>query len=87
MDSLRFWAVEMGVDGFRFDLAPVLGRGDHLFDRHAAFFGALAQDPQLQGLKLIAEPWDLGHLGYQLGAFPNGWLEWNDRFRDTARAE
>jgi glycogen operon protein len=85
MDSLRFWVGEMGVDGFRFDLATVLGRGEHRFDRHAAFFGALTQDPLLQGVKLIAEPWDIGHDGYQLGAFPNGWLEWNDRFRDTMR--
>jgi glycogen operon protein len=86
MDSLRFWAGEMGVDGFRFDLATVLGRGEHRFDRHAAFFAAIAQDPLLQRVKLIAEPWDVGHDGYQLGAFPNGWLEWNDRFRDTMRA-
>ncbi|MFO1295622.1 MAG: glycogen debranching protein GlgX [Rubrivivax sp.] len=87
LDSLRLWAGEMGVDGFRFDLAPVLGREEPGgFDRHAAFFRALAQDPTLQGLKLIAEPWDLGPSGYQLGQFPGGWLEWNDRFRDTARA-
>jgi len=86
LDSLRFWAAEMHVDGFRFDLAPVLGRGDHGFDRHAAFFVALSQDPVLSRLKLIAEPWDVGPAGYQLGAFPNGWLEWNDRFRDTMRA-
>ncbi|HYJ97081.1 MAG TPA: glycogen debranching protein GlgX, partial [Burkholderiaceae bacterium] len=86
LDSLRFWAGEMHVDGFRFDLAPVLGRGDHGFDRHAAFFVALSQDPLLSRLKLIAEPWDVGPGGYQLGEFPNGWLEWNDRFRDTMRA-
>ncbi|MFT3665678.1 glycogen debranching protein GlgX [Piscinibacter sp.] len=86
LDSLRCWAGEMGVDGFRFDLAPVLGRGDHGFDRHAPFFTALAQDPLLSRLKMVAEPWDVGPGGYQLGAFPAGWLEWNDRFRDTMRA-
>ncbi|MBL8482368.1 MAG: glycogen debranching protein GlgX [Rhodocyclaceae bacterium] len=86
MDSLRYWAGDMHVDGFRFDLAPVLGRGDHGFDARAAFFSAIAQDPLLSRLKLIAEPWDVGHSGYQLGAFPPGWLEWNDRFRDTMRA-
>jgi glycogen operon protein len=85
MDSLRYWVGEMGVDGFRFDLAPVLGRGDHLFERHASFFAAIAQDPILARAKLIAEPWDVGHAGYQLGNFPNGWLEWNDRFRDAMR--
>jgi glycogen debranching enzyme len=85
MDSLRFWVQEMHVDGFRFDLAPVLGRGDHGFDRHAAFFKAVAQDPALAGTRLIAEPWDIGLGGYQLGGFPRGWLEWNDRFRDTMR--
>jgi glycogen operon protein len=85
LDSLRFWVGEMGVDGFRFDLATVLGRGEHRFDPNAAFFAAVAQDPLLQRVKLIAEPWDVGHDGYQLGAFPNGWLEWNDRFRDTLR--
>ena len=86
LDSLRFWAGEMHVDGFRFDLAPVLGRGEHGFDRLAPFFTALAQDPLLSRLKMIAEPWDIGPGGYQLGGFPNGWLEWNDRFRDTMRA-
>ena len=86
LDSLRFWAGEMQVDGFRFDLAPVLGRGDHGFDRHAPFFSALAQDPLLSRLKMIVEPWDLGPGGFQLGGFPNGWLEWNDRFRDTMRS-
>ncbi len=86
LDSLRFWAGEMHVDGFRFDLAPVLGRGHHGFDRHAAFFTALAQDPLLSRLKMIAEPWDIGPGGYQVGGFPAGWLEWNDRFRDTMRA-
>ena len=90
LDSLRFWVREMGVDGFRFDLAPVLGRGasgrDSGFDRDGAFFKSLLQDPVLQRVKLIAEPWDIGPGGYQLGQFPRGWLEWNDRFRDTVRA-
>ncbi len=86
LDSLRYWVEEMHVDGFRFDLAPVLGRGNAGFDRNAPFFQAVAQDPVLAGVKLIAEPWDIGPGGYQLGAFPRGWLEWNDRFRDTARA-
>ena len=85
MDSLRYWAGEMHVDGFRFDLAPVLGRGDAGFDAAHAFFTAVAQDPLLAHLKLIAEPWDIGPGGYQLGSFPTGWLEWNDRFRDTMR--
>jgi len=86
MDSLRFWVAEMHVDGFRFDLAPVLGRGDHGFDRNGPFFKAVLQDPVLQGVKLIAEPWDIGPEGWQVGQFPRGWLEWNDRFRDTVRA-
>jgi glycogen operon protein len=86
LDSLRYWVQEMHVDGFRFDLAPVLGRGASAFEPEGAFFKALQQDPVLQGVKLIAEPWDLGPGGYQLGHFPHGWLEWNDRFRDTARA-
>ncbi len=86
MDSLRLWVQQYGIDGFRFDLAPVLGRGDHGFDRHSPFFKALLQDPALQGVRWIAEPWDVGPSGYQLGQFPRGWQEWNDRFRDTARA-
>ena len=90
MDSLRYWVQEMHVDGFRFDLAPVLGRAspgsEPNFHREGPFFQAVLQDPVLQGVKLIAEPWDLGPGGYQLGQFPRGWLEWNDRFRDTARA-
>jgi glycogen operon protein len=86
MDSLRYWAGDMHVDGFRFDLAAALGRGDEGFDGRHAFFAALAQDPLLSTLKLIAEPWDVGPGGYRLGAFPSGWLEWNDRFRDTMRA-
>ena len=90
MDSLRFWAGEMHVDGFRFDLGPVLGRGDHGFERDGPFFTAVLQDPLLGRLladgKLIAEPWDIGPGGYQAGNFPRGWLEWNDGFRDTVRA-
>lgn len=85
MDVLRFWVEEMGVDGFRFDLAPILARGDHGFDRQHPFFHALSQDPVLSSVLLIAEPWDVGVAGYQLGAFPEGWLEWNDRFRDDMR--
>ncbi|HRH87441.1 MAG TPA: glycogen debranching protein GlgX [Rubrivivax sp.] len=86
MDSLRYWVQQMHVDGFRFDLATVLGRGAHGFERHAAFFASLAQDPVLARVKLIAEPWDIGPGGYRLGQFPAGWAEWNDRFRDTVRA-
>jgi glycogen operon protein len=86
LDSLRHWVQQMGVDGFRFDLAPVLGREAGPFERGGAFFKAVAQDPVLQGVKMIAEPWDLGPDGYKVGQFPDGWLEWNDRFRDTARA-
>ena len=85
MDSLRYWALQMEVDGFRFDLAPVLARGDEGFDARAAFFQCVAQDPALAGIKLIAEPWDVGPGGYQLGNFPRRWLEWNDRFRDGMR--
>jgi glycogen debranching enzyme GlgX len=86
MDSLRFWVQDMHVDGFRFDLASVLGRGRQGFERDAAFFGCIAQDPALARVKLIAEPWDIGPEGYRLGQFPAGWAEWNDRFRDTVRA-
>ena len=86
MDSLRHWVQDFHVDGFRFDLAPVLGRGSPGFERDGPFFKAVLQDPVLQGVKLIAEPWDIGPGGYQVGQFPRGWLEWNDRFRDTARA-
>jgi glycogen operon protein len=73
------------VDGFRFDLAPALGRGDNGFDIRGSFFTAIAQDPLLSRLKMIAEPWDIGPGGYQVGGFPTGWLEWNDQFRDTMR--
>ncbi len=86
LDSLRYWVEDMHVDGFRFDLAPILGRGDSGFERDGPFFKTVLQDPVLQRVKLIAEPWDLGPGGYQVGQFPRGWLEWNDRFRDTARA-
>ncbi|WP_373715024.1 glycogen debranching protein GlgX, partial [Roseateles sp.] len=85
LDSLRYWVAEMGVDGFRFDLAPVLGRGSHGFDPNAAFFTALRQDPVLAGVHLIAEPWDAAYDGYQLGRFPGRFLEWNDKFRDALR--
>ncbi|MDB5847489.1 MAG: glycogen debranching protein GlgX [Rhodoferax sp.] len=86
MDSLRYWVAEMHVDGFRFDLASVLGRGDNGFDRNGAFFTAVAQDPVLSRVKMIAEPWDIGPGGYQVGGFPRGWLEWNDHFRDAMRS-
>ena len=85
LDSLRYWVDEMGVDGFRFDLAPVLGRTGHGFDPNAAFFTALRQDPLLSQVHLIAEPWDAGPGGYQVGRFPGRFLEWNDKFRDTVR--
>jgi glycogen operon protein len=86
LDCLRYWATEMRVDGFRFDLATALGRDGCDFDPHSRFFRDVAADPALSGLKLIAEPWDVGPDGYRLGGFPPGWAEWNDRFRDTARA-
>jgi glycogen operon protein len=90
MDSLRYWVTEMHVDGYRFDLATVLGRGrgdeGGGFDRHAAFFAAVRQDPVLAHVKMIAEPWDIGPGGYQVGGFPNGWAEWNDKFRDDVRS-
>ncbi len=85
LDSLRLWVAEFGVDGFRFDLAPVLGRVEADFDPGAAFLAALLQDPLLARCKLIAEPWDVGPHGYQLGRFPGRFAEWNDRFRDSAR--
>ncbi len=86
MDSLRYWVNEMHVDGFRFDLAPVLGRTDTGFSAQSAFFAAMAQDPVLCRVKMIAEPWDIGPGGYQVGGFPRGWLEWNDKFRDCMRS-
>jgi isoamylase len=85
LDSLRFWVKDMGVDGFRFDLATVLGRTHHHFHSHAPFFTALAQDPVLARARLIAEAWDSGPEGYQVGHFPGRWGEWNDKFRDTVR--
>ena len=85
MDSLRYWVQDMHVDGFRFDLAPVLGRTDTGFSAQAAFFAVMAQDPVLSRVKMIAEPWDTGPGGYQVGGFPRGWLEWNDKFRDCMR--
>jgi len=85
LDSLRFWVSEMHVDGFRFDLAPVLGRDPAGFDAGASFFNEVAVDPILRGTKLIAEPWDLGPNGYQQGGFPQPFAEWNGRFRDTVR--
>lgn len=85
MDSLRYWVQVMGVDGFRFDLAPILGREPEGFSTTSGFFQAILQDPVLNQVKLIAEPWDIGPGGYQLGAFPVPWSEWNDRFRDVVR--
>ncbi len=85
LDSLRHWVQHYGVDGFRFDLATTVGRTAHGFDPTGAFFQAVRQDPVLAGVKLIAEPWDLGLGGYQLGHFPHPWSEWNDRFRDAVR--
>ncbi|MDO4897997.1 MAG: glycogen debranching protein GlgX [Rothia sp. (in: high G+C Gram-positive bacteria)] len=85
LDSLRHFAQRYGVDGFRFDLASALGRTASGFTPHAAFFQALAQDPVLKDLKMIAEPWDIGPGGYQLGAFPHPWREWNDTYRDRVR--
>ena len=85
LDSLRFWVECMGIDGFRFDLATTLGREDHGFDPNGGFFDALRQDPVLSGVRLIAEPWDIGPGGYRLGQFPHEFAEWNDKFRDTVR--
>ncbi|HEX9434932.1 MAG TPA: glycogen debranching protein GlgX [Burkholderiales bacterium] len=84
-DSLRYWVEEMHVDGFRFDLGTILAREPAGFDTHNGFMKAVMQDPTLQGVKLIAEPWDCGPGGYQVGGFPPGWAEWNDKFRDTVR--
>jgi len=86
VDCLRYWVEEMHVDGFRFDLATVLGREAGGFNAQAALFKALRAEPALAYVKLIAEPWDVGLGGYQLGRFPLGWSEWNDRFRDATRA-
>ncbi|TDC75046.1 glycogen debranching protein GlgX [Streptomyces hainanensis] len=84
-DSLRYWVEEMGVDGFRFDLAAALARAMHDVDMLSPFLAVIAQDPVLRRVKLIAEPWDVGDGGYQVGAFPPLWTEWNDRYRDTVR--
>ena len=86
IDCLVYWVVNMHVDGFRFDLAPVLGREANGFNDRAAFFDAVRARPELANVKLIAEPWDIGWGGYQLGRFPAGWSEWNDRYRDTVRS-
>ena len=84
-DSLRYWVEVCHVDGFRFDLATTLGREPHGFDRNSGFFTAIRQDPVLASVKLVAEPWDLGLGGYQVGAFPSQWSEWNDRYRSAMR--
>ena len=85
MDSLRYWVLDMHVDGFRFDLASALARELHDVDRLSSFFDVIHQDPVISQVKLIAEPWDLGEGGYQVGNFPPGWAEWNGRYRDTIR--
>jgi isoamylase len=85
LDSLRYWALDMHVDGFRFDLCPTLARENGDYGQGSAFFDAIRQDPVMAGLKLIAEPWDVGPNGYQLGNFPPGWAEWNGQYRDTVR--
>ncbi len=86
MDSLRYWVQEMHVDGFRFDLASALARELYDVDRLGSFFDTIGQDPVLSQVKLIAEPWDIGSGGYQVGNFPPGWNEWNDKYRDSVRA-
>jgi len=86
MDSLRYWVQEMHVDGFRFDLASAIARDTHgAFDHRGPFLAAVAQDPVLRHVKMIAEPWDLGDNGYQVGGFPQGWAEWNGKYRDSVR--
>jgi glycogen operon protein len=84
-DSLRYWTEQTNIDGFRFDLGTILAREPYGFDNHSGFLKACSQDPLLATVKLIAEPWDCGPGGYQVGAFPPGWAEWNDKFRDTVR--
>src|SRR5260370_6407595 len=86
MDSLRYWVVEMHVDGFRFDLAAALARELYEVNRLSAFFDVVHQDPVLSQVKLIAEPWDIGEGGYQVGNFPVLWTEWNGRYRDAVRS-
>ena len=85
LDSLRYWVVDMHVDGFRFDLAVALARDAHYFDPESAFFDAVHNDPVVSQVKLIAEPWDVGHGGYQVGHYPAPWSEWNDKYRDAVR--
>jgi len=85
MDSLRYWVTDMHIDGFRFDLAAALARDFKSVDQKGSFLGVIAQDPVLSQVKLIAEPWDLGEDGYQVGQFPSQWAEWNDQYRDTVR--
>src|SRR5882762_4436647 len=85
MDSLRYWVLDMHVDGFRFDLAATLARELHDVDRLSAFFDLIQQDPVVSQAKLIAEPWDVGEGGYQVGNFPVLWAEWNGKYRDTVR--
>jgi glycogen operon protein len=84
-DSLRYWVTDMHVDGFRFDLAPALARAFRTYDKLSAFFDLLLQDPVLAGVHLVAEPWDVGAGGYEVGNFPVNWSEWNGRYRDTVR--
>ena len=85
MDSLRYWVIEMHVDGFRFDLASTLARELHDVSKLSSFFDTINQDPTLADVKLIAEPWDVGDGGYQVGNFPVVWAEWNGKYRDTVR--
>jgi isoamylase len=85
MDSLRYWALDMHVDGFRFDLCAALGRENGEYSQDSAFFDAIRQDPAMSQVKLISEPWDIGPYGYQLGNFPPGWAEWNGQYRDSVR--
>ena len=85
MDSLRYWVTEMHVDGFRFDLGTILARESHGFDEQSGFLRAVGQDPVLSQVKMITEPWDCGPGSYQVGGFPPGWAEWNDRYRDNTR--
>ena len=86
MDSLRYWVEEMHVDGFRFDLASTLAREAHDWSKWSGFFKAVQQDPVLSKVKLIAEPWDVGEGGYQVGNFPVNWSEWNAKYRDNVRS-
>jgi len=86
MDSLRYWVTEMHVDGFRFDLASTLAREFHDVSKLSGFFDCIHQDPIISSVKLIAEPWDVGEGGYQVGNFPILWAEWNGKYRDNVRA-